>query len=386
MRSPGQTETPNSSPSWAEDDPGPPPEWTPARTSADPVQGMLRRHRQLCERAVDPWEIAAGLEAAGVGERTVHRLRHRDVFTLAEELYARRTPEPAPTEQAPAPPAPAPDRPAPAWWTPCAPLAAAGGAWLWWTRSLDWPLRLALGAPLALALLWALDRLARELALPAGARRWALWSLCGAAMAPLLGGGPQLAWAAAPLGLALAVGPARWLWWRFVRLAAHELAGSRRLADFTSRTRLLLALSVGLAVLAGALAAALACLALGWPGSAVWASTAALAGALALVPPLTLYQVHPPVLRALRLAGAAQVLVVALAVLEWLVRRWGDRPEGLIPSSWPSPLGPPVRLLVGEGAGPVWASAVVHAALALFLAGCALRSVTVAHVHHRDSS
>jgi hypothetical protein len=49
----------------------------------------MHRHRDLCERAVDPLEIAAGLEAHGVTDRTAARFRHRDVFSLAEEMYAR---------------------------------------------------------------------------------------------------------------------------------------------------------------------------------------------------------------------------------------------------------------------------------------------------------
>ena len=49
----------------------------------------MHRHRELCERAVDPLEIAAGLEAHGVTDRTAARFRHRDVFSLAEEMYAR---------------------------------------------------------------------------------------------------------------------------------------------------------------------------------------------------------------------------------------------------------------------------------------------------------
>ncbi|MEV7087192.1 hypothetical protein AB0O07_15040 [Streptomyces sp. NPDC093085] len=59
------------------------------RSSADPVKALLHRHRALCERAVDPLEIAAGLEAHGITDRTAARFRHRDVFSLAEELYAR---------------------------------------------------------------------------------------------------------------------------------------------------------------------------------------------------------------------------------------------------------------------------------------------------------
>ncbi len=57
--------------------------------AADPVKVLLHRHRELCERAVDPLEIAVGLEAHGITDRTAARFRHRDVFSLAEELYAR---------------------------------------------------------------------------------------------------------------------------------------------------------------------------------------------------------------------------------------------------------------------------------------------------------
>ncbi|MFI0515559.1 hypothetical protein ACH3Y9_38195 [Streptomyces sp. WSLK1-5] len=59
------------------------------RAPADPVKALMHRHRELCERAVDPLEIAAGLEAHGVTDRTAVRFRHRDVFSLAEEMYAR---------------------------------------------------------------------------------------------------------------------------------------------------------------------------------------------------------------------------------------------------------------------------------------------------------
>ncbi len=59
------------------------------RGPADPVKVLMHRHRDLCERAVDPLEIAAGLEAHGLTDRTAARYRHRDVFSLAEELYAR---------------------------------------------------------------------------------------------------------------------------------------------------------------------------------------------------------------------------------------------------------------------------------------------------------
>ncbi|GLP72231.1 hypothetical protein TUSST3_88490 [Streptomyces sp. TUS-ST3] len=76
------------------------------RSTADPVKALMHRHRELCERAVDPLEIAAGLEAHGVTDRTAVRFRHRDVFSLAEEMYARvprdgETPPPPATERTP---------------------------------------------------------------------------------------------------------------------------------------------------------------------------------------------------------------------------------------------------------------------------------------------
>ena len=87
---------------------------TPRRTGgADPVKALMHRHRELCERAVDPLEIAAGLEAHGVTDRTAARFRHRDVFSLAEEMYARiprdgDTPKPRATPEPP--PRPRADR------------------------------------------------------------------------------------------------------------------------------------------------------------------------------------------------------------------------------------------------------------------------------------
>ncbi|MFD8753361.1 hypothetical protein ACFV0O_20660 [Kitasatospora sp. NPDC059577] len=67
--------------------------------SADPVREVMTEHRELCERAVDPLEIAAGLEEAGLGSDAAARCRHADLFSLADELYARvprRPPEPGP--------------------------------------------------------------------------------------------------------------------------------------------------------------------------------------------------------------------------------------------------------------------------------------------------
>ncbi|MFI9361118.1 hypothetical protein ACIG5E_08650 [Kitasatospora sp. NPDC053057] len=70
--------------------------------SADPVREVMAEHRELCERAVDPLEIAAGLEEAGFGPEAAARCRHADLFSLAEELYARvprRPPVPEPSAE-----------------------------------------------------------------------------------------------------------------------------------------------------------------------------------------------------------------------------------------------------------------------------------------------
>ncbi|WP_404868847.1 hypothetical protein ACI1MP_15285 [Kitasatospora griseola] len=67
--------------------------------SADPVRELLDANRELCERAVDPLEIAAALEDSGLAADGAARYRHADVFGLAEELFARvprRPPEPEP--------------------------------------------------------------------------------------------------------------------------------------------------------------------------------------------------------------------------------------------------------------------------------------------------
>ncbi|MFH8800039.1 hypothetical protein ACH4F6_10660 [Streptomyces sp. NPDC017936] len=79
----------------------------PRRGAADPVKALMHRHRELCERAVDPLEIAAALEAHGITDRTAARFRHRDVFSLAEEMYAR-VPRDGGTAPGPAAPGPIP--------------------------------------------------------------------------------------------------------------------------------------------------------------------------------------------------------------------------------------------------------------------------------------
>ncbi|CAL9428920.1 hypothetical protein [Streptomyces sp. enrichment culture] len=227
------------------------------RGGADPVKALLHRHRELCERAVDPLEIAAGLEAHGITDRTAARFRHRDVFSLAEELFAR-----VPRDGDAARPAPAPP-----------PAARAD----WIVRALL-PGLLCLAALLALHLTHGRTRLltaavgilAVASAVRAALRRgplgspgrppatgltgWTCW-LVGYA---LLGDGllqvaitggpdgppaPDGDWplAVAPMpALALACAPAAWTVHLFTRGARRKLTASRGLEDFAASVRPLL--------------------------------------------------------------------------------------------------------------------------------------------------
>ncbi|WP_409238077.1 hypothetical protein [Streptomyces sp. PA5.6] len=250
----------------------------PRRGAADPVKALMHRHRELCERAVDPLEIAAGLEAHGVTDRAAARFRHRDVFALAEEMYARvptlpegRTPPTATTEAHPAQSARAE---LPAGWALFALLpgavcaaAVAGAAFS------EGRVRLVVAVVGALAVALAL-RVAlrngplRAVAHPVRATRaWVCWLLAYALLGDgLLNGavtnGPDgfgAFWdpaVAALLGLALAVAPAIWCARLLAVRAGARLAASRGLDEFASAVRPLL-LGV-LALFLGALGALLA--------------------------------------------------------------------------------------------------------------------------------
>lgn len=235
------------------------------RGTADPVKALMHRHRELCERAVDPLEIAAGLEAHGLTDRTAARFRHRDVFSLAEEMHARVSRD-AETAPRPTPP-PAPGVRAD--WVllsvlPGA-LCAATVAGLHFTEGR---VRLAvatLGAlAVALAVRAALGRgplSARSRPAPAGTytsrtpastRAWTYWLLVYALLGDdlltaALTGGPSGFPAAvrelttAPvLALTLAVAPAAWCAHLFAAGARRKLAASRGLADFTAAVKPLL--------------------------------------------------------------------------------------------------------------------------------------------------
>ncbi|MFG3083364.1 hypothetical protein [Streptomyces parvulus] len=226
------------------------------RGVADPVKALMHRHRDLCERAVDPLEIAAGLEAHGVTDRTAARFRHRDVFSLAEEMYARvpRDTEPAPRPAEPSPPG------AGATWVVYAllpgVLCAATVAGL---RLTDGRPRLITAAVGALALALALRAALRRGPLSAPVRTsgtWTCW-LVGYALLgdgllrTALAGGPDAlpdgtadgAWpvtAAPVLALALSCAPAAGCAHLFAVRARRRLTASRGLADFSASVRPLL--------------------------------------------------------------------------------------------------------------------------------------------------
>lgn len=233
----------------------------PARRSgADPVKALMHRHRALCERAVDPLEIAAGLEAHGVTDRTAVRFRHRDVFSLAEEMYARiprdgDTPPPPTAEQT--------SRVRADW----ALLTLLPGALCVATvagiRSTDGQSRLVAALvgflAVSLAMRAALSR--GPLGTPdraptASTSTWTYWLLAYATLgngllAAAVTGGPDALptgaadapWpmATAPLlALTLSCAPAAWSAHLFTARARRKLAVSRGLEDFAASVRPLL--------------------------------------------------------------------------------------------------------------------------------------------------
>ncbi|WP_329337376.1 hypothetical protein OG252_18755 [Streptomyces sp. NBC_01352] len=233
---------------------------TPRRTTADPVKALMHRHRDLCERAVDPLEIAAGLEAHGVTDRTAARFRHRDVFSLAEEMYARiprdgETPKPRASEGGP--------RPRVDWvlltLLPGA-LCTATVVGLHLTHGQARPTVAAAGAlAVALALRAALARgpLSPRSGTPAtGTSTWTYWLIAYALLGDgllrtalaggpdgLPDGSPDAPWplAAAPLlALTWACAPAAWTTHLLTARARRKLTASRGLEDFAASVRPLL--------------------------------------------------------------------------------------------------------------------------------------------------
>ncbi|MDT0443190.1 hypothetical protein [Streptomyces johnsoniae] len=281
--------------------------------SADPLPALLRDHRTLCERAVDPLEIAAGLEARGVTDRTAARFRHRDVFSLAEELYARATPRPGrPLAQAPGPCTGRLRRVADL-------LLALLPAALCATGLRAGAGRTALAAATLAALWLVLFRrsplgIAGPFALPPLAHALAGDGL----LAELLPGGQQPqenAAAAATLTLALAAAPALWCRVWFAARCRRRLAVSRGVRGFAAGARALLAAALGL-YLVGLLAAlGLVRLLLGpFPFGAA-AALGLLLGAVVL---LVGHGFRRAAAVGLAAAGAVEGLALALVSASWL--------------------------------------------------------------------
>lgn len=291
------------------------------RGSADPVKLLMHRHRELCERAVDPLEIAAGLEAHGLTDRTAARYRHRDVFSLAEELYARvpGAPRPAPSGL----PQPGPDTEARAGWTllallPGAACLATVGVLRSTEELLGGGARFALTCVGTLLVVLGLRLCLRTgpLRAPDGAGGvtlyvcWLLGYLVygDTLLGQVISGGPDGHWTAVPsplLGLALAVAPAAWCTHLFAVHARRRLAGSHQLAEFGAGVRPLL---LGLVALFMCALAALLFLAdLGHGGGGAPVAPAALGVLLFLARLLTVHGFPEPAATGLAAACAVEV-------------------------------------------------------------------------------
>ncbi|MGW7818337.1 hypothetical protein ACWGLF_09430 [Streptomyces puniciscabiei] len=369
----------------------------PRRGAVDPVKALLHRHRELCERAVDPLEIAAALEAHGVTDRTAARFRHRDVFSLAEELYAR---VPRTGEQVPeAEPLPVPR--VRAVWILLTLLPGALGA------ATATGLRLTHGHPrLVTAVLGIIAvALATRAALrhgplagpplrhagrtangrPAGrtangTRAWTLWLLGYALLGDgllhaVVTGGPDALPTGAPdgpwptavaptLALTLACAPAAWCAHLLSAGARRRLAGSRGLEDFTAAAKPLLFGTFTLFL--GALTALLLACGAVLHEPVAYPQTLALGALLLLARLLTVHRHwHAP---AVALGAAAATEAVALALPS----------AGRLPGC--AVLTTPVRTLLdtwGEAAVPVLACGTAALVL-LFHAG---RTLTRASAH-----
>ena len=360
----------------------------PRRGAADPVKALLHRHRELCERAVDPLEIAAGLEALGITDRTAARFRHRDVFSLAEELYAR-----VPRDGA-ARPYPEPVR-APrvgADWILLTLLPGAlGAAVLAGLRLTQGHTRLlvALGGLLAVGLAVRVALRRGPLATApgtspsrtgSGTRVWTLcllgYALLGdGLLRALLAGGPDALPAAAQdgpwpvsaapvLALTLACAPAAWCAHLLAVGARRRLAGSRGLEDFTAAARPLL---LGTFVLfLGALTALLALCGAALHEGAHYPQALTLGALLLLARLLTVHHHrHAPAL-VLGAAAATEAAALALPL------------AGRLPGC--AFLATPVQTLV-DAWGPAGVPALACGTAALTLLVHAQRTLTRASAH-----
>ncbi|GHH81539.1 hypothetical protein GCM10018793_39140 [Streptomyces sulfonofaciens] len=415
--------------------PGPVPQLAPAPApvraarsrhgAADPVKALLHRHHDLCARAVDPLEVAAGLEAAGITDRMAARFRHRDVFSLAEEMYARvaRHTDTETTHTASSATGTRTGRLRPAW-APPARLRTAGAYTAWLTAALLPATALALtlvalrptggatrigvaatgilGTALALRTALRHGPLRSRYRTRPTTRAWTCLLLCYAllgdgllraaveagpdalpqalgtlpdTLAALAHGTPApRSWHALPdahppataavLALALAVLPAACCARLFAAGARRRVGRSRDLADFTARARPLLYGVLALYLCALGLLLTLTAAAL--HQDAAYAGAGALGALLMLARLLTVHgSTRAPALL-LGAACGAEALALAAAL--------ATRLPGCAPLT-----GPVVRAVAAAGPGAVPALACGVPALVLLVH--AARTLTRACVH-----
>ncbi|WP_407699877.1 hypothetical protein [Streptomyces liliiviolaceus] len=361
------------------------------RGDADPVKALMHRHRQLCERAVDPLEIAAALEAHGVTDRTATHFRHRDVFSLAEEMYAR---VPRAGDTAPRPETP--DTPkAHADWAVLTLLPGAlCAAVVTGLRYTEGRPRLAVTVvgvlAVALAVRAARSRgplhATRPWSPTPSTRAWTYWLVAYALLgdgllAAAIEGGPDgpptgspgSSWPialASVLALSAACAPAAWCAHLFTVRARRRLVTSRALEEFASSVKpLLLGVFVlFLCVLGGLLALSGAVL----DESAAYAGAGALGALLLLARLLTVHGFrHAPAVM-LAAAGVAEALA--------LLSVFGSRLPGC------EALAVPVETVADAwGAGAIPALACGAAALVLLIHATRTLTRASAHAAHGDT-
>ncbi|MFF4220401.1 hypothetical protein [Streptomyces nondiastaticus] len=302
---------------------------------ADPVKALLQRHHGLCARAVDPLEIAAVLEDGGLTDHAAAECRHRDVFSLADELYAR-------TERE------EPARPAPG--VPRDPAALAQGPRAPW----------------------------RFAGLLAGAWLVAYALLGGPALAALLSGrivSPDAVRAAVPAAaLACSLVPALWCARWFTGRVRHALVVSRSRAEFRARAWPLLLTAAGL--FTAALAALL------WSVRAASGAPAARPGELAAVTALGGLLFLARLLTARGAGRAAAVAALAACGLEAAalgaaaLGAGAPGPPGVVP-----PFAAPAVAWATGAYGPAAIPLVACALPALALLAHALTALSRASAH-----
>nr|WP_225891378.1 hypothetical protein [Streptomyces dioscori] len=361
------------------------------RAAADPVKALMHRHRELCERAVDPLEIAAALEAHGVTDRTATHFRHRDVFSLAEEMYAR---VPRAGDTAPRPETPGTPKARADWAVLTLLPGALCAAVITGLRYTEGRPRLAVTVvgvlAVALAVRAARSRgplhATRPWSPTPSTRAWTYWLVAYALLgdgllAAAVEGGPDgpptgssgSSWPiglASVLALSAACAPAAWCAHLFTVRARRRLATSRALEEFASSVKPLLlgVFALFLCVLGGLLALSGAVL----DEQPAYAGAGTLGALLLLARLLTVHGFrHAP---AVMLAGAGVAEAAALLSV------FGSRLPGC------EALAVPVETVTDAwGAGAIPALVCGAAALVLLLHATRTLTRASAHAAHGDT-